>query len=105
MNKIVPIHTLTITLILIVCSLACKDSTTEEDLECFRCTYSNNLPSSCDMSLVYEVCILRPHEQSLQDVLEVKEICNGQEQVSEEIQFMEAFLDERMFEGASCEEF
>jgi len=57
------------------------------------------------MSLVYEVCILRPHEQSLQDVLEVKEICNGQEQVSEEIQFMEAFLDERMFEGASCEEF
>lgn len=88
-----------------VLAVACSS---DDDLnqECYRCTYPQNPPTTCDSILVVEVCVLRPHESSLQMVLELTEKCNGQiNNVSEDIDFLDNVLAEQQNAGATCEEF
>ena len=76
------------------------------DQECYRCTHMQGLQTSCDSVYVFEACVIRPHENSLQVVLEIIEICNGQvRDTTEAIRFVEGFLAEQQNAGANCEGF
>lgn len=87
---------------------ACKKDDDEEMQECYRCTYpiNANTMAVCDSLLTYEACVLGPHEQSLQMIIEISELCNGQVvRTMEDITFVEGFLAEQQNAGAQCEEF
>ena len=89
-----------------ISSVFCCSPEEIDNQECYRCNYVNNVQTICDSILVYESCIIRPHENSLQMVMEITEKCNGQiTNTSEEIGFVEDFLSFHQNAGANCEEF
>ncbi len=97
-----------LTVVLSTLFLACKKDDDEEVQECYRCTHPFNpqVFIVCDSLLTYEACVLGPHEQSLQMIIEITEFCNGQVvRTMEDIDFIENFLAEQQNAGAQCETF
>jgi len=91
---------------LILCIHCSPEENNEStSLECYKCLYDQWLPPSCDSIYSNEVCILGKHNASLQDILEIKNNCNGTITTSEEIRFLEEFLAEQENQGAICTEF
>lgn len=74
----------------------------EEEIECHRCTYGAVPEEICNGALLYEICVLGPHESSFQVVLEITETCDGQSVVSQEIGFLEDVLAIHVNDGAAC---
>lgn len=95
--------------LIITLVFSCKpddETPMEEPQECYRCTFNQLLPNDCSSAYVEEICVIGPHDSSLQLVLEVTEICDGEiVNVAEEINFLEAVLEELIAAGAECEEF
>lgn len=99
--------TFLIVVLISLCSNCASDDETDQlPPECYRCTYGTIASAICDQGLIYEACVITPHQSSLQVILEITEICDGQIiRTSEDIGFMEDFVAIHQNDGASCEQF
>lgn len=97
---------LLLTFLTLMANCSPDDEGSMDEQECYRCTYSQAAPVPCDNDYIFEACILRAHESSLQSVIEIIEKCDGQTlNTTERIAFIEDFLAEQQNAGATCEEF
>lgn len=66
-----------LSLYIMVLGISCKSDDEElVDQKCYRCIYPENIQTNCDSMLIYEACVIRPHESSLQMIMEITEKCN-----------------------------
>ena len=87
---------------------ACKDDgeVDPDEQECFRCIYDSQVQMICNSELTFEICVIGPHQSSLQSIMEIKEICDGQvTDFMEKIGFVEDVLELHQSGGAECESF
>ena len=81
------------------------ENSSENENTCYRCNYENNLPEQCEDNLFYEICIIGFRENTTLAVMEIKEFCGQDVNVTEQTGFIEDVLEQQLASGGDCQEF